>query len=255
MPSFPSPTCATVRTFAYGIGVSGAASLAWVRLTGEHASVAYYLLALVQLCCAGVVLYKTSRTARTRRAWSRARTLADLGRLTADWLEGRLPTTPTYHGPPDPETRPVAEVLARVNRAGYVTDESQTHCDIPAGQGGPRRQRDAVTGFCGEAMMERLRELADRHGLEYRIHQGFTRRRSGEWAITVSEYGSYADDLGRQQDRADLSWWAAVCSPPALLALKRAWQVTLVDPRWDRPGYLWRVLEEVAQTTGRSPLR
>lgn len=255
MPSFPSPTCAQARVAGYGLGAGGAISLAGVYATGAHVGVLYYVAAVVELCCAGALLYMTSLTVRTRRAWSRARSLADLGGLMADWVEGRLPATPTYHGPPDPETGAIAEVLARVNRAGYVTDYSQTHCDVPRGEGGPRRQRDAVMGFCDRAMMVLLRNLADEHGLEYRIHRGFVRRRSSEWAITVTMRGTRADDEGRQQDLKDLSWWLAVCSPPAVLALRRAWQVTLVDSQWDRPGHLWRVLDEALNTPVRSPLR
>ncbi|WP_070017734.1 DUF5131 family protein [Streptomyces nanshensis] len=53
--------------------------------------------------------------------WRRARTLNDLGRCTADWLEGRLsahPERPRGCGP-DNETRDLIEHLAHFNRQGY----------------------------------------------------------------------------------------------------------------------------------------
>jgi len=57
------------------------------------------------------------------RAWSSARTLTDLGELTAQWLEGSLATLAggAYRGGPDEETGPLVPVLAALNRAGYVT--------------------------------------------------------------------------------------------------------------------------------------
>ena len=62
-----------------------------------------------------------------RQAWEAARTLADLGELTAQWLEGAIASQPAYTPGcgPDPETAPLIPVLACCNRAGYVTNGSQ----------------------------------------------------------------------------------------------------------------------------------
>jgi hypothetical protein len=56
--------------------------------------------------------------------WRTARTLADLGKLTARWLEGEITTTPSHLGPPDSETTDLIPTLAAANRAGFVTDQS-----------------------------------------------------------------------------------------------------------------------------------
>lgn len=55
--------------------------------------------------------------------WRDARTLADLGELTARWLEGTVGSVPgTVPGcGPDEETGPLVAVLATANRAGFVT--------------------------------------------------------------------------------------------------------------------------------------
>jgi hypothetical protein len=45
--------------------------------------------------------------------WSRAVSIDDLGELPAGWLEGSVPTMPTYGGSPDPETLPLVPVLAK----------------------------------------------------------------------------------------------------------------------------------------------
>lgn len=47
-----------------------------------------------------------------RRAWQAARSLADLGELTARWLDGELKETPGHLGPPDPETTELVPTLA-----------------------------------------------------------------------------------------------------------------------------------------------
>ncbi len=59
--------------------------------------------------------------------WRAARTLAGLGELTAEWLEGTIASIPTVvpgYGP-DEETAALIPVLAACNRAGYVTTVSQ----------------------------------------------------------------------------------------------------------------------------------
>lgn len=66
---------------------------------------------------------------RTDRArWRAARSIADLGHLTALWLEGEVASHPSCATPnfgPDEETAHLVPVLAAANRAGYLTDNSQ----------------------------------------------------------------------------------------------------------------------------------
>ena len=61
-----------------------------------------------------------------RKAWASAASLKDLGDRVVGWLNGGIQQTPGHVGPPDPETIPHVPVLTRVNRAGFVTDNSQS---------------------------------------------------------------------------------------------------------------------------------
>src|SRR4051794_9607768 len=103
----------------------------------------------------------------SRRAWSAARTLADLGELTARWLTGGLASRPGYapgYGP-DEETTELLAPLSAANRAGYVTTD--TH---PGGAGetarAPGRQRAAVAGYIGAGgVPRRVKAAAAREGM------------------------------------------------------------------------------------------
>ncbi len=57
--------------------------------------------------------------------WRSARTLADLAKLTVAWLNGEIQETPSHLAPPMPETVPLIPVLIAVNRAGFITTQSQ----------------------------------------------------------------------------------------------------------------------------------
>lgn len=61
--------------------------------------------------------------------WRDARSIADLGRTMADWLEGRIPSWPGYDGAFGQEeedgARHLIPTLAAVNRVGFVTVDSQ----------------------------------------------------------------------------------------------------------------------------------
>jgi len=72
--------------------------------------------------------------------WLSARTLADVGELTALFLEGHLQQTPTHMGSPDTETIALIPVLAACNRTGFVTHQSQPgtpHDEAPSAPTSP----------------------------------------------------------------------------------------------------------------------
>jgi hypothetical protein len=197
---------------------------------------------------------------RDRRAWRSARTLRDLGQLTALWLEGDLGTVPGYCGPPDDETAPLVPALAVLNRAGYLTSGSQPG---EAGQGlnGRRwEQRAAVEGFAGLRVGRRLAAAARAAGLivivgdPARLPRWRTGCRS-RVPVTrvdgqpVTWFGAH---LSRRHLRDPWTGYGA-CHRHAVNDVCRAWQVTVIDPEWGRPGLLWRVLRDA--TTGASPAR
>src|SRR6185312_9521071 len=86
--------------------------------------------------------HRTGSTVTThQKLWQFARTLADLGNLTADWLEGVNSYLPAYFPDDDGRIRPAGETLpliphlARANRNGYVTRGSQPGIALTDGCG------------------------------------------------------------------------------------------------------------------------
>lgn len=180
--------------------------------------------------------------AAARLAWHRARTLADLGELTAAWLEGTLATHPGYHGRPAPETRELAGVLAAANRAGYVTIGSQPATGAP---GLHQRQRAGVEGLAPSPIAARLLTAATDAGL-VAIARGPARRRCGDatGTIAVTLVGDHVvTDFGAHLSRRTLRRIFAGCHPAALAAAGDAWQLTLIDPAWGRNDRLWALLD------------
>ena len=196
-----------------------------------------------------------------RQAWEAARTLADLGELTAQWLEGGIASQPAYAPGcgPDPETTPLIPLLACCNRAGYVTNGSQPGEAGTGYDGAWWEQRAAVEGFASPAVAGRIWEAAEAAGLTVIAHAPATLPR---WRIRYDR----AVPVTRREARP-CTWFGAqlsrrhlrdgwtgygICHPDAVTALCTAWQVTVIDPGWGRNDRLWPVLHD-ALTTGADP--
>lgn len=195
-----------------------------------------------------------------RRRWRAAATFADIAELTAQWLEGRIGETPTYGGPPDPETEPLRPLLAAVNRAGFLTD-----CSQPGGTWPGWQQRAAVEGFtCGS----RARLISDRataYGLEVTIHQAAGRPGACEscplvtgkasppcrgcTVVTLDDGDPYTS-FGCARPASELAWDFRICRESAVRETQAMHPVTLIDPVWGRAASpLWLVLEQFAAST------
>jgi hypothetical protein len=92
--------------------------------------------------------------------WQSARTLPDLGDLMARWLQRDIAYCPGWDpddggdGGPEPETAAILPTLVALNRAGFVTVDSQPgHLTNAAGVA----QRAAVHGFCDRPTLARIR--------------------------------------------------------------------------------------------------
>lgn len=196
------------------------------------------------------------------RRWMSAMSLAELGELTALWLEGEIGQAPTNLGPPAGETAELIPVLAAVNRAGLVTDCSQPGMSEPwqdsilgwtAPSGSAWCQRAAVSGFAGEQACETLVGLADPGLLCITVADPVWPVPPG-WNVT--KIGARADWIeatwfGEQMPRAEIECvFGAMCQPAAVAALCDARQVTLIDPEWNRNDRLWPVLERFATSCG-----
>jgi hypothetical protein len=189
-----------------------------------------------------------------RRTWATARTLADLGELTAQWLEGKLPSVPGYCGAPDDETLPLVPVLARLNRAGFVTD-----CSQPGEIDGEYdcEQRAAVQGYADHYLTSTLSLTAHAAGLLTVLFGPAElprwRYRYGK-AVTVTRVnGQHFTGFGVQIPRRhirDAHLGYGMCDRDAVDAIEAAWQVTLVDPEWGRESLLWDVLDAALPGNG-----
>jgi hypothetical protein len=190
---------------------------------------------------------------RELASWREARTLDDLGRLTADWLESTLPAHPGYWGVPDEETGPLVPVLAAVNRAGLVTVGSQPGVDEIDDQGVTYRQRAAVELLAQPALAASLVDLV---GPTF-LSTGVAVRRLGparRWrcdhstSVPVTLWGGRpVTDFGAHLSRRVLRRYIfAGCGSEALAEVYAAHQVTLVDLVWGRDDQLWPLLADVA---------
>jgi hypothetical protein len=175
--------------------------------------------------------------------WESARTLDDLGELTAQWLEGAIRSIPTVvpgYGP-DEETILLIPVLAAANRAGYVTDFSQPGEDV-----NDWVQRAAVSGFASPAVLAAL--VAAAADTDLMITAG--RAGENDWgttAVVSVDNGRENTWAGGAQSLDAIRYgYEGDCHPAAVEALCGAWQVTLVDPVWGRNDLLWPVLKAFA---------
>jgi hypothetical protein len=184
-----------------------------------------------------------------RKLWAQARTLADLGELTAQWLEGRIESQPGYApGRPDDETRELIPVLAAASRAGFLTECSQPGYPLDCGGW---EQRAAVQGYADPATWARIWKATE--GLPLmRSAERATRFRvnyRGALPVTRDRRGAYTH-FGAVVPRRHLSdsWMGyGECHPDGVTAVCEAWQITLIDHEWGRENSpLWAALAEFA---------
>ena len=179
-----------------------------------------------------------------RRRWAAARSLPELCDLMARWLEGELSMWPGYDDGAAEETAALIPVLARANRAGFLTDQSQPGCDGPGFDGLRWQQRAAASGLVGdELLLSRIRKAGEDAGLIVLIAhpwllpqgQGYTATLRGGRPYT--EFGAYLSPRILRQV------WQGV-SRQAMAEIADAWQVTVIDPEFGPGDRLWTALDE-----------
>lgn len=146
-----------------------------------------------------------------RRRWAAARTLPDLGELTAQWCTGQVAQTPGHAGGPCPETLPYLDLLAAVNRSGFVTEGSQA--------AGPTWTA-WVYGFADGPTAGRLIPDAAAAGL--------TARGLEPWV------------------QEEIRYWYLLRCPHARAAIRAARLVWVEDPEPSRNDRLWPLLAAFA---------
>ena len=173
-----------------------------------------------------------------RLMWGNARTLLDLGELVARWLEGRIPSLTHYDAEPAPETEAIAEILARLNRAGFFTTDSQP--GMPLDNTG-FAQRAWVNAYAGEEIAKRVAALGLHTDLIVFV---FEPGQAGGYPLPITVRGFQPvtwDGLGCAD--VDLYGITDGLSESARGELRAAWNLVVIDPAWGRKSYLWELVE------------
>lgn len=168
-----------------------------------------------------------------RPRWAAARTLSDLCDLTVEWLEGRIHSQPHYYGSVDvdeDEAPGLTGALVALNRAGFLTDQSQAGYHGPGYDGATWIQLASVSGYADLATVERLAALLpDRY--RFVVHTGlrcrFQRAQPGMW-VTFRD-GSPYTGFGWQASRRRIAFEWDGCHRDAIRAIQSACTVTIYD--------------------------
>ena len=194
-----------------------------------------------------------------RRAWRTATTLTDLGQLMARYLQGDLASRPGYQPNcrPDPETSPeILHTLAALNRAGFLTTDSQPGTMGTGFDGAWWSQRAAVTGFVdNRTLLAELLVTAADHALQTVVTGGTEKHRPDGITITTRN-NQPMTAFGRHTGRRDLHAMWPGTSRPAFAALALAWQVTILAPEYGASGQrMWTTLNDLTneQQTAAQP--
>lgn len=184
------------------------------------------------------------RARADRRLWRQAATFNDLCGLMARWLEGELSMWPGYADWPDGETAALVPVLARANRAGFLSDQSQPGFDGVGFDGLRWQQRAAVSGLIAdEELLARVRRAGDRAGVTvliahpWLLPQGLAVTGTIRGGQRYTEFGAYMPVRILRQV------WPGV-SRQAFAEIADAWQVTVIDPDFGRDDRVWAALDE-----------
>lgn len=188
-------------------------------------------------------------TRADRPLWASTRTLPDLAELTAQWLEGRIASQPGYgrvdvHEDDAPD---LTTALIALNRAGYLTNDSQAGYDGEGYDGAHWQQVAAVTGFASWATVDWLADALVDTGFRIIARPCRTRWQWPDPGVVVTyRDGVPVAEYGRQLDAptiADLLYEG--CGDAAIEAVCAAMQVTIYDPE-PASNCLWSVLRAVA---------
>jgi hypothetical protein len=200
-----------------------------------------------------------------RALWRSATTLADLGEVTAAYLEGTVPDQPGWMpGGPAEETGPLIPTLAALCRAGFVTTGSQPGFPTRRGYDDAWwEQRAAVEGFADDLTLEWLRAALAGTRFQLVVWTTPTHHLVGSWdraglsdlndgVVVTRRNGVPTCSFGRQLTRRELSGQAGGnLSRKAISAMCAAYGVLVFDPLWLGENDLWPILRRAARPRGR----
>ena len=172
--------------------------------------------------------------------WSEAQSFRELCELGARFVEGRIDSFPGWGARElDAESVPLADTLARLNRAGFLTCASQPGAAPARGTDGVvTARRPFVTGFARLEAAADLAPLARKEGLFVvswasdeaggdRLPVGLRGKEPYLWA-------------GHAAGREELRLFSDSLSPAGLAELERCRWVWAVDLEWKESERLWK---------------
>ncbi len=177
--------------------------------------------------------------------WRAARTFDHLCELGARFIEGAPVGFPGWlPGELDDESDSQVALLARAQRAGFLTLASQPGLPPePGADGRIERRRAFVFGFATPDLAACLERAAKAAGL---LITHFSARESGGEPWPVAQRGSDTFlAVGDAQGPAELALFEDALGPgPALEALAATRYLVLVDPTWGRDDRLWPAIAQ-----------
>ena len=176
------------------------------------------------------------------KLWREAKSFEELCELNAQFIEGELDFSPTYGASSlDSESEALVPYLAALNRAGILTT-----CSQPGEDNGYSKQRAYLDGLALKdtaLRLDRLSMCSDLYIMttEPGRYKGcmmpitidvFRPHSWGGAASLDDETGIFSEVLGFEEH----------CSKSAMLELREAWEICVIDLCWGRDRYLWDVL-------------
>lgn len=173
--------------------------------------------------------------------WAAAQTMNDLCDLTIDWLEGRIQSQPGYYGPVDvdeDDAPGLTAALVALNRAGFLTYNSQAGHDGPGYDGYRWMQRAAVDGFTTSATVDQLVQALT--GSPFVVDIG------GVVPVTWGAGCRLLTSFGGHPSAREVEFLYRGCGEPAVAEVRNAVHVVLHDPQVGRND-LWPVLTDAVR--------
>jgi hypothetical protein len=175
-------------------------------------------------------------TAEDLAHWSTINSWPEFGQRNAEWLSGEFIYHPRYlDDSPATETGPLIEILTKINRAGFVTTDSQPGHPADAFS---YVQRAYMTGICDEPTASRLRSGLLRTDL---VVLWFSPDRSGIGQVAVTrdaqEECTWLGYGGVDEHEVDA--WTQRGGPGLGQLYLDSWELHIFDPAWGRNDLLW----------------
>lgn len=180
-----------------------------------------------------------SESEGAERLWREARSFEGLCELNARFIEGEIHGWDVDHL--DSESEPLVPYLAALNRAGLLTT-----CSQPGMDNGPSKQRAFVDGLALEDTAHRIQRLSLCSDL-YIMTSGPGRYNGCMMPITIDEFRphSWGGSATLHEETGiftDVLALGEICNESAMVELREAWEVCVIDLCWGRTDYLWSVL-------------